>query len=393
MNTTRSLLAAMFLAGACDLVAQEKSKPAEPENSGKSIWTQNVTGIRKEHGAIGGYTKRWDLSAMPHYVPKQKLTGTLRIWGNNYLKDGPLGEYWREAFNKLQPDLKISYFLPTAPVGIPGLSSGNADIAVAYKASLTDLLLFEQVFHYPITEITAVTGSFDVYGWGPAGIIVVNKDNPLNQISMKQLDGVFGGARTGGYHGSVWHTEYPYTRGPEENIRTWGQLGLTGEWADKPIHVGGQNLTSGAMQQFSSDVLRGSLQFVEGFKTFTNYITPDGKVNTWSSQVQREVARDRLAIFYASPLTMSPDMKELALQPYDGGPYVKRSLESVRDQSYPLAHHVFFFVNKPPGQPVDPKVEEFVRFVLSQEGQDCVQREGRYLPLTPELVQDGLKKL
>jgi len=83
-------------------------------------------------------------------------------------------------------------------------------------------------------------------------IIVVHKDNPLTQISMKQLDGVFGGPRLGGYVGSVWHTEYPYARGPEENIRTWGQLGLTGAWADKPIHVGGQNLSSGVMLQFSN---------------------------------------------------------------------------------------------------------------------------------------------
>ena len=70
-----------------------KPKEAEPENSGQSIWTQNVTGFRKEHGAIGGYKKRWDLSDLPHYVPKQKLTGTIRIWGNNYLKDGELGRY------------------------------------------------------------------------------------------------------------------------------------------------------------------------------------------------------------------------------------------------------------------------------------------------------------
>ena len=151
--------------------------------------------------------------------------------------------------------------------------------------------------------------SYDVYGWMPAFTIVVNKDNPLDRISMKQLDGVFGGARTGGYAGSVWHTEYPYSRGADENIRTWGQLGLTGEWANKPIHAGGQNLSAGATLQFSNEVLMGSLQFVEGYKAYTNYITSDGKMNSWSLQVQRAVAQDRYSIFYASPLTLSPDMK------------------------------------------------------------------------------------
>src|ERR1019366_1259217 len=277
-------------------------------------------GFRKEHGSVGGYKKRWDLSDLPHYVPQQQLTGTIRIWGNNYLTDGALGQYWVDAFKKFQPGLMIEYHLPTGTIAVSAVAAGIADLGMNYKATLSDRLIFEQVFHHPLTEITAVTGSFNVYGWGPAGIIVVNKDNPLTQISLKQVDGVFGTARNGGYVGSVWHTEYPYSRGPEENIRTWDQLGLTGEWAGKPIHVGGQNLSAGAMLQFSNEVLRGSLQFVEGFKPFTNYITPDGKINSWSLQVRREVARDRYAMYYASPSTLSPDVKELALQGFEGGP-------------------------------------------------------------------------
>jgi len=90
-----------------------------------------------------------------------------------------------------------------------------------YKATLVDRLTFEQMFGYPVTEITAVTGSYDVAGWGAPSIIVVHKDNPISKLSIKQLDGIFGAERRGGYEGSVWHTEYPYSRGPEENIHTW----------------------------------------------------------------------------------------------------------------------------------------------------------------------------
>ena len=368
-------------------------KSVEPANAGVSIWTQNVTGFRKEHGSVGGYTKKWDLGALPHYVPKQQLTGTLRIWGNNYIRDGYLAEYWQTEFKKFQPGLKIEYNLPTTGIGIPSLSCGVSDLAMSRKAIIMDLLTFEQVNHYPVTEISAVTGSYDVYGWSPAFIIVVHKDNPLTQISMKQLDGVFGGARLGGYAGSVWHTEYPYARGADENIRTWGQLGLTGEWASKAIHTGGQTLRGNQTSQFSDIVLRGSDQFVEGYQAYANYITPDGKINSWSVQAQHAIAADKLSLFYVSPLTLSPDMKELAIQAYDGGPYVKRSLESVHDRSYPLYGQYFFYINRAPGQSVDPKVEEFLRFVLSQEGQDCVQQEGRYLPLTGDIVQAQLKKL
>lgn len=366
---------------------------AEPKNAGVSIWTQNVTAFRKEHGVEGGYTKKWDLSDLPHYVPKQKLTGTLRVWGNNYIRDGYLGEYWEAEFKKFQPDVKIEYNLPTTGIAIPSLSCGVSDVAMSRKAIIMDLLTFEQVYHYPVTEISVVTGSYDVYGWMPAFIIVVNKDNPLDRISMKQLDGVFGGARTGGYVGSVWHTEYPFARGAEENIRTWGQLGLTGEWANRPIHPGGQTLRGNQTTQFSDVVLRGSDQFAEGYQAFANYITPDGKINSWSMQARRAMAANQYAMFYVSPMSMSPDLKELAIQGYDGGPYVKRSLETIHDRTYPLYGQYYFYVNKKPGQPLEPKVAEFIRFVLSQEGQECVQREGRYMPLMGDVVREQLKKL
>ncbi|MDB6127645.1 MAG: Phosphate transport system substrate-binding protein [Verrucomicrobia bacterium] len=396
LTTNRALLGALVALPLGVSLSAAQDKPAaasEPKNAGVSIWTQNVTGFRKEHGAVGGYTKRWDLSGLPHYVPKQQLTGTVRIWGNNYIKDGDLAEFWRAEFKKFQPGLTLEYHLPTATIAVPALACGDADLGLCYRARLTDLLVFEQVFHHPITEIMAFTGSYDVYGWEPATIIAVNKDNPITRISMKQLDGAFGGARTGGYSGSVWHTEYPYSRGPEENIRTWDQLGLTGEWVGKPIHIGGQNLTAGASYAFNIQVLRGSYQFAEGYRGYTNYITPDGKINSWSLQARRAIAQDRYALYYVSPASMGPELKELAVQADEGGPFVSRSLETVHDRSYPLVHESFFYINREPGKPVDPKVDEFLHFILSQEGQDCIQREGRYTPLMAEMVQAQLEKL
>lgn len=381
-----------FAVASCCLQAQQPAA-TEPPNSGRSIWTQNVSQFRKEHGAVGGYTKRWDLSDMPRYVPKRRLHGTLRIWGNNYLKDGQLGAYWQEGFKKVQPGITIEYHLPTAAMGIPALAAGVADLGMSNKASLTDLLSFEQVFHHPVSAVEVATGSYDVYGWAPPAIIVVNRDNPLTRISLKQLDGVFGGARTGGYEGSVWHTEYPYSRGPEQNIRTWGQLGLTGEWADKPIHVGGQNLRAGASLTFSDQVLHGSDQYVENYHAVTNYIMPDGKVNSWSMQARRAIAQDRYALYAVSPVSIGPELKELDVQGADGGPYVHRTLETVHDRTYPMYRKQLFYFNRNPGAPVDPKVDEFLHYVLSREGQDAIQREGRYVPLTGALVREQLKKL
>lgn len=373
--------------------APAAAKGEEVTNANRSIWTLDVTKFRKERGDVGGYDKRWDLSDLPRYQPRRQVNGTLRIWGSNYLQDGPLGGYWAEAFKKFQPGVTIEYNLPTTAIAIPALAAKVADLGVGRPATLMDYLTFEQVFRYSPTAFTAATGSYDVYGWSPAFIILVHKDNPLEGISMQQLDGVFGGARLGGYDGSVWRTDYPYRRGAEENIRTWGQLGLTGEWADKPIHPCGQSPRANIQVVFQNLVLRGSDQWVEGYRAFANYATPDGKINPWSVQVRNEVEGDPLAICIASPLTMGPNMRELAVQGFDGGPHVERTLESVRDRTYPLFNEIFFFANKPPGEPLDPKVEEFLRFVLSQEGQDEIQREGRYLPLTADVVLEQLKKL
>lgn len=386
-----ALLSAL-LSVAC-LVPAMAASPTPPPNIGVSIWTGNVTAFRRKHGAIGGYTKRWDLSALPRYVPGRRLTGTLRIWGLSYLQDGPLGKYWAEAFEKYQPDLKIVYHVPTGAIAVAALATGVADIGVNYKATLTDRLDFEQVFHHPVTQVTVATGSYDVYGWDPAGIIVVNKENPLTRISVRQLDGVFGTARNGGYKGAVWHTEYPYSRNAADDIRTWGQLGLKGKWADAPIHACGQNLLSGAMYQFSNEVLGGSMQFVGRYSAYTNYLTTGGQVYTWSKQVRDVVEHDPYAICYASPLTLTAQMRALAIQPRGGASYVPRTLETVRDNTYPLTHHVYFFFNRDPGKPVDPRIAEFLRFVLSQQGQALIEREGRFLPLTAQMAQAQLAKL
>src|SRR6202000_1526247 len=114
--------------------------------------------------------------------------------------------------------------------------------------------------HDPI-EISMFTGAYDVPGWNEAQGVFVHADNPLKQLTLKQLDGIFGTLRDGGWVGTTWHTEYPYSRGADENIRTWGQLGLTGEWKDKPIHPGGQNLRGHPTLPFFDVIVRGSDQF------------------------------------------------------------------------------------------------------------------------------------
>ena len=138
---------------------------------------------------------------------------------------------------------------------------------------------------------------------------------------------------------------------------------------------------------------QGQADFGDGYDAYTNYITTGGKVYSWSEQVRKVVEQDPYAMCYASPITLAPGMRVLAVQARGGGPYIARTLETVRDNTYPLTHHVYFYFNRDPGKPVDPRVDEFLHFVLSQEGQACVEREGRYLPLTGKLAREQLNKL
>lgn len=184
------------------------------------------------------YTKKFDLRGLPHYIPEQQVSGTLRISGNNYIGDSPLASWWKEGFNKYQPSVKIEYFLPTAAIAVPSLYLKTADVSMDHEPSFRDYLSHLRIFGYAPTGISIVTGSYDVVGWQNTMAIIVNKANPLTKITMQELDGVFGSTRDGGWVGAKWHPEFK--RGSDQDIRTWDQLGLTGEWASKRISVYGR---------------------------------------------------------------------------------------------------------------------------------------------------------
>jgi phosphate transport system substrate-binding protein len=337
------------------------------------------------------YTKRWNLDDLPQYKPEQKITGTIRVWGSGYFAQGNLGKYWEEGFRKYQPDVKFEYNLKAPALAIPALCIGVSDLAPSRHITFDETLMFERMFSYDPVEITAVTGSLDVPGWNYALGIFVNKNNPLARLTIKQLDGIFGTERDGGYDGTTWRTDI--ARGAGENIRTWGQLGLTGEWADRPIHTYGDNLRYHIPRTFERLVFRGGDKWNEQLHEYANFKNPDGTNTLEAQQVIDAVGRDPYGIGYSSVGYLSPQTKALAVAPGGGDNYVELNLETLRGRAYPLFDEVYFYINREPGKPVAPKVKEFLRFVLSREGQDAVQRDAKYLPLTAEVVREQLKKL
>jgi len=337
------------------------------------------------------YSEQWKLDDLPAYAPKQKVSGVIRQWGSNYFADSPLGKMWEEGFKKHHPEITFEDELKTALAGIPALTFGMADIAPMRHITSDEMLLYQRYHSAWPVEITVVTGSLDVPGWSYALGIFIHKDNPLSKLSVEQLDGIFGAQRSGAFQGTEWNTAV--ARGPEKNIRTWGQLGLTGEWAKKPIHVYGYNLRYHIPLTFERLVFQGGAKWNEQLIEFTNYKNADGSTELEAKQVIDAVSKDPLGIGYSSVAFLTPATKSLAIAPRGSEKYVELNLQTLRSREYPLADEVYFYLRKDPGKRVDPKVKEFLRYILSREGQDAVQKDGKYLPLPGRIAAEQLKKL
>jgi phosphate transport system substrate-binding protein len=301
---------------------------------------------------------------------------------------GGLMKSWEAGFRKYQPNVYFEDTLKGTATAQFGLQVNVADLAVSTRR----IFPYEYYGIYrrsqlcPV-EIVVATGSYDVPGRSTALGIFVNKDNPLSRLTLKQLDGIYGDQRTGGWQGLEWVTQVARTR--KENIRTWGQLGLTGAWADKPIHVyGPPGLFPGGVSYFQSKVMGGA--------------------DTWSPDLQEfndrrlmmaVLSKDPYGIAYAPIAYKTAQVKALALGETQDGPYVALTKANVANHTYPLARlaYIYFAPDRPNGDPaepkVDPKVKEFLRYILSRQGQRDVRRQGDFLPLTEQVAREQLKKL
>ena len=343
---------------------------------------------------------KWDLSDLPAYEPKEKISGTVRLWGSNYIVDGNVGDYWEKAFQKYHPGAKFEYHMLTTRAAVPALTFDLADVGISRKMKTEEQQLFERYKNHSPLELIIATGSYNVTGWNPAFGIVVSKDNPLTKITLDQLDGVFGAERLGGWIGTDWHPEF--SRGPEKNIRKWGQLGLTGEWADKEIIPYGLNQRYSQAGTFSDHVLQGSDKWNERLRIYANFVgdpsTGGGTMGFGALKrgLNDDLRKDRYGIAYvASPVgaNLPPECKVLEVAEMATGPAYGYTLENIRSRKYPFYDEIYAYIDAKPGALLDPKVREYLRFILSREGQECVMRDGKYLPLTAEVVRAQLKKL
>jgi phosphate transport system substrate-binding protein len=311
------------------------------------------------------------------YRPRVTVSGTIRNWGNNYIP--VLMQVWEDGFRKFHPQIRFETHLKGTEAAVAGLYGGIADLAfVGREVYAAEARGFENYFGYQPLVIQISSGSYATPHRTFALMVFVHKDNPLSKMTMPQADAIFG---------------CDLRRGAPRAIRTWGQLGLTGEWANRPIHVYGYNFDTGMARFFRLTVLQDSFKWNPALKDFDNGRDAKGEIINAGVYVLDALAKDPYGIAFANVLYANPSVKTIALADRDGGQYIEPTKENVWRRTYPITRNTNVVLNREPGKPVDPKLQEFVRYLLSRDGMAAVVSDGAYVPLTQGLIEEQLRKL
>jgi phosphate transport system substrate-binding protein len=230
---------------------------------------------------------------------------------------------------------------------------------------------FEKKFGYAPYAVRVAGGSYRTPGKTHAIAFFVNEKNPIEKLDFAQVDAIFSTTRKRGY----------------KEAAKWGDVGVTGEWAGKPIHLWGLIRPNGI-----AHFLEGRILFGGSWKSGIEERTTVGSLAALDA-ITQGVAKDPYAIGYAGFGNTMPGVKTIALAEKDAGPDYKGTFQEVLDQKYPLSRVIYIYVNRAPGKALDPKVQEFLKFVLSAKGQDDIVKEGIFLPLPTAMVKEELGKL
>jgi phosphate transport system substrate-binding protein len=339
----------------------------------------------------------WKLDGLPAYQARTLQPEKLRIVGSGL---GGLVAKWEAAFLRLHPEVQLTESLPTSDAALPGLITRVADLGPdGGEAALTETLAFYETRGYYATEVVVASGAYDVEGHSNGLIVYVNEDNPIRQLTLQQLDGIFGAERTGGLRGFQWVPSAG--RSAAGDIRTWDQLGLAGDWSGKSIQTYG-HAPSGTARFFQLRVMgngdKWNPNYHEYVETGSKMIADEDRAAQSAGlhhMLADELARNRYGIAW----TVLPQargvtgIRAVALAEKPGAPYVLPSTESFQNRSYPLVRNIYIYIDRVPGKPVNAVQLEFLRFVLSQDGQRIVADDGGYLPLTSQVAAEELHKL
>jgi phosphate transport system substrate-binding protein len=296
-------------------------------------------------------------SALPSYTPVQGVSGSIKSVGSDTMNNTMT--LWAEGFLSHYPNVSIEIEgkgSSTAPAALIAGTAQFGPMSRAMKAKEIDD--FEKKYGFKPTPLATSIDMLAVY---------VHKDNPIANtgLTLQQVDAIFSKTRKGGY--------------PSE-IRTWGDVGLTGEWANKPISVYGRNAASGTYGYFKEVALFGG-----DFKDSV-------KEQPGSSSVVQGIASDKFAIGYSGIGYMTADVRAVPLAANSGQSPVTATPDNAYSGEYPLSRFLYVYVNHRPGSQMDPVRREFIRYMFSREGQENVVKDG-YFPVTNVVAREQLQQI
>ena len=291
----------------------------------------------------------------------------IRIWGHGHKGQDyilTLLHAWQDGFRISHPGVSFDDELDGNASAIGGLFTNTADLAILDReASFIEVDAYQQGTGYDPFSIPVVRGSVSTPHHAPALVVYVNPANPLGHLSLQQLDGIFDADHRLG----------------KQSYRTWGDLGLTGDWAAKSIELYTYDIQSAEIQFFERAAMKGSQKFSCCLKLF--HAVPG---MTAEAQIAAAAAKDRYGIALSS--RPAPGLKAIALSGAEDGPPVLPTAATITAGTYPLARTVYIYANRKPKSPVPANVASFLRYIVSPEGQAIVARTGGYLPLSPEFA-------
>jgi len=294
-------------------------------------------------------------AALPAYQRTSGVSGSLNSVGSDTMNN--MMTLWAETFRKFYPNVKIQVEGKGSSTAPPALISGTSQFGpMSRPMRATEIDQFEARYGYKPTELKTSYDALAVY---------VHKDNPIEKLTLAQVEAIFSKSRRRGY---------------KQNVATWGQLGLTGDWANRPISLYGRNSASGTYGFFKEHALKNG-----DYKDTV-------KEQPGSASVVQGVTEDRFGIGYSGIGYRTSGVKAVPLAETDKGPFSDGSYADVQSGKYPLWRFLLTYVNKAPGKPLDPLTAEFVKLMFSREGQEAVVKDG-YMPLPAKLAQQELAKI
>lgn len=289
------------------------------------------------------------------YIKVAGISGNVNSIGSDTLNN--LMTLWAEGFRKQYPNVKIQIEGKGSSTAPPALIEGTAQLGpMSRPMKSTEVDSFERKYKYKPTAFPVAIDALAVY---------VHKDNPIQGMTMSQVDAAFSKTRRGG---------------ASENVERWGQLGVNGELATSPISLYGRNSASGTYGFFKEHALKNG-----DYKD-------EVKEQPGSASVVQGVTEDPSGIGYSGIGYLTSGIRALPLAEKDGGVFAAPSQENAMNGSYPLWRHLLVYVNKAPNKPLDPLVKEFIRFIYSKEGQTIVIKDG-FFPLPQSVIEKELSKV